>query len=104
MFAWLARFYRLPQDQRQILGTMHQGWTLKSHRYLDGAKIYRLHALNGEGLNVPASAVAALQQRRLIQSNQKFPAATFLLTEKGRAVAGRVDSNQAEPLSAQCFH
>ncbi len=102
---WLGRFRRLSPEQRQVLHAIAAGWTLKSHRYLDGEKIYRLHSLGGEEVDVPAPVVENLVRRRLIQSNQKFPAATYLLTEKGVAVAGPASDPQdgASPLSARNF-
>ena len=66
---------------------MAGGQTLKAHRYLDGRKEYRLHALTGESELVAGSTVAALVEGGLIDSNKKFPAATFWLTDKGRAAA-----------------
>lgn len=64
-----------------------EGWTLKSHRYLDGRKVYRLHPLGeGEAEEVAWETVEGLRERGLIDSNKKFPAATYLLTDKGREV------------------
>lgn len=97
MFAWLMRLRRRREDQQQILDAMGQGWTLKSHRFLDGAKVYRLHSLDGEIRQASAAAVEALLQQGLIQSNQKFPAATFLLTETGRALAGQASTPAVDP-------
>ena len=69
---------------------MAGGSTLKAHRYLDGRKEYRLHASGGSELVAPAT-VEALVDSGLIDSNKKFPAATFWLTDKGRAaVAARL--------------
>ena len=68
---------------------MAGGWTLKAHRYLDGRKEYRLHSLEGTSEAVAPETVQALSEAGLIDSNKKFPAATFWLTDKGRsAVAG----------------
>ena len=66
---------------------MAGGWTLKAHRYLDGRKEYRLHSLAGENQIVVPTTVEALVQNGLIDSNKKFPAATFWLTDRGRAAA-----------------
>jgi hypothetical protein len=77
--------------QRLLLAIAH-GHTLKSHRDVDGCKVYQLHALDGSAETVEWALVEALQEQGLIASNQKFPAATYWLTEKGnailRAVAG----------------
>jgi hypothetical protein len=41
--------------------------------------------------------VAALTDQHLLQSNMKFPAATFLLTDKGVAVAMQLSGATVEP-------
>lgn len=76
--------YKTPED---VLRALAEGWMLKSHRYLDGTKVFRLHALTGELVTVDGKVVEALVKQQLVTSNQKFPAATYLLTEKGRALA-----------------
>ncbi len=75
---------RLTDPQKAVLRALLEGWALKSHRTLDGQKAYRLHALAGEVIEVTDGVVDGLAAAKLIQSNQKFPAATYLLTEKGR--------------------
>jgi hypothetical protein len=85
MFGWLWRF-GLTKEERQILQFMQMGWTLKSHRYLNGSKVYRLHSLGGEAVEVRNGVVAGLLRRGLLHSNQKFPAATFLLSDRGEQV------------------
>ena len=80
----LFRRNRLTDPQKAVLAALRQGWTLKSHRTLDGQKAYRLHALTGEVIEVADATVNGLAAAALIQSNQKFPAATYLLTERGR--------------------
>ena len=75
---------------------MAGGWTLKAHRYLDGRKEYRLHSLAGEIEVVAPVTVQSLAEHGLIDSNKKFPAATFWLTHKGRAAiaASAANSNR----------
>jgi hypothetical protein len=74
---------------------MAGGWTLKAHRYLDGRKEYRLHSLEGEIEVVAPATVQSLAERGLIDSNKKFPAATFWLTDKGRAaIVAAANPNQ----------
>ncbi|NJN98493.1 MAG: hypothetical protein HC875_32600 [Anaerolineales bacterium] len=73
----------------KILRALADGVMLKSHRYLDGTKIYQLHSLAGEVEPVPKRLVDELLRRGYITSNQKFPAATYSLTEPGRAVAAQ---------------
>ncbi len=55
-----------------------------SHRDVDGGKGYRLHPLAGPAEPVAWEVVAGLQAAGLIDSNKKFPAATYWLTEAGR--------------------
>ncbi len=68
-----------------MLAAMAGGWTLKAHRYVDGRKEYRLHALDGAIETVAPATVQALVDRGMIDSNKKFPAATFWLTHAGAA-------------------
>jgi hypothetical protein len=77
---------RLNGEQRRILAALQHGCTLKIHRTLDGAKVYRLHCpADGEDRveELPAAAVDMLERHGYLQSNMKFPAATLLLTERG---------------------
>lgn len=90
-------------EQKYILCALGQGWTLKSHRYLDGTKVYRLHSPAGAWEVVAAGAVARLQQRRLLLTNHKFPAGTFLLTDKGRALAARLARQDVVALGAHNY-
>jgi hypothetical protein len=80
----------LTLEQRNLLRAMANGSTLKVHRYLDGTKEYRLQTLDRATEIVARSDVEVLQEQGLIDSNKKFPAATFWLTEAGRA---RLDSS-----------
>ena len=73
-----------------VLTALQCGAVLKVHRTMDGAKIHKLHR-HGESPTVVASAVVQrLIRKKLLQSNMKFPAATYLLT------------NQAVDLMADC--
>jgi hypothetical protein len=76
---------RLTAEQRRLLRAMAGGSTLKAHRYVDGTKEYRLHTLDRPAEIVERRDVEALQEHGLIDSNKKFPAATYWLTEAGRA-------------------
>ena len=71
--------------QVELLQAIANGLTLKSHRDLEGRKEYRLHALDGHSTLVPWKDVEALHSAGLIDSNKKFPAATYWLTAAGRA-------------------
>jgi hypothetical protein len=69
---------------RQLLFDLAHGHTLKAHRDLDGHKVFRLYAPDGTARPIEREWIEPLLDRRLIGSNQKFPAATFWLTEAGR--------------------
>ena len=74
---------RLSVDEIGVLLALHQGAALKSHRYLDGRKVYQLHPLSGLTELVDSTTIQRLRSHNLIQSNHKFPAATYALTEVG---------------------
>lgn len=71
--------------QVELLQAIANGLTLKSHRDLEGRKEYRLHALDGHSALVPWKDVEALHSAGLIDSNKKFPSATYWLTDTGRS-------------------
>lgn len=79
---------RLTAAHRQLLRAMADGRTLKAHRYLDGSKEYRLHDTQQQSDIIDRKTVEALLERGLIDSNKKFPAATYWLTGAGRAQLG----------------
>jgi len=70
-------------QQKLLLAVAHDHF-LKAHRDLEGSKVYKLHPLQGEPEIINAEDVESLTDAGLIDSNKKFPAATFWLTEKGR--------------------
>jgi hypothetical protein len=78
---------QLSSEQQRVLLALQQGCHLKVHRTLDGAKVYRLHgaAAGGEDAaeEVAPGVVETLERRGYLQSNMKFPAAAYLLTERG---------------------
>lgn len=80
---------RSPQtpSQQRLLEALLKGDTLKSHRYLDGRKEFRLHQLGGSSTLVTGHDVILLQNKGLLLSNHKFPAATLALTQRGRQEA-----------------
>ena len=84
-----------------MLCALLHGATLKSHRYLDGTKIYQLHPLAGPAEPVQKSRVDSLQKQGLITSNQKFPVATYSLTEQGRELAARLEKATPPPLDQE---
>ena len=77
----------LSPSQQQLLGALLLGETLKSHRYIDGNKEYRLHPLGGGSRPVAPQDVRRLNDKGLLLSNHKFPAATLFLSPRGRQAA-----------------
>ena len=80
----------LQLPHRHILRALLDGATLKAHRTLDGEKTYILHPLDGPDEIVDRAAVEHLKQQGLIASNMKFPAATYVLTERGLTTCVRI--------------
>jgi hypothetical protein len=75
---------KLSEAEINLLQAIAGGQTLKSHRYLDGSKVYQLHSPDGSIEAVTDQIVQALQAKHLIDDNKKFPAATYWLTEEGK--------------------
>jgi hypothetical protein len=84
---------RLSPTQARLLRSMAAGSMLKSHRYLDGTKIHILHVLNGASETIRHTTVQCLRRHGLIESNNKFPVATYLLTDRGRTIASRLQDD-----------
>lgn len=78
--------FKLSAAHLHVLQAMAQGQLLKSHRDLEGHKIYQLHPLEGPPVPVDPAVVMYLCERGLIDSNKKFPAATYWLTARARDV------------------
>ena len=89
--------HKLTGEQAALLVSLQQGAVLKVHRTLDGDKVYRLQQNDAPAQEIEATLVAALTDRSLVQSNMKFPAATFLLTDKGVAVAMQLSGATVKP-------
>jgi hypothetical protein len=104
MGGWLAQRRKVAKTamdpaQAALLVSLQQGAVLKVHRTLDGDKVYRLHTEQAgpRMTEVAPVLVAALTGLGLLQSNMKFPAATFLLTDSGVAVAMQLSGAAVEP-------
>lgn len=74
--------------RRRVLLALARGDVVKGHRWLNGRKAWLCHPLDGG----PAWTVAErdlrwLQARGYLHSNHKFPAASYMLTDAGRALA-----------------
>lgn len=100
---------RLSDAQRAILVALQAGDRLQVHRTLDGAKSYRLHVRDNGGraddsvLVIAGAIVDGLVRARLIESNMKFPAATFLLTDKGLAAVMAITGSVQTPIGSRNF-
>jgi len=95
----MMTLFPLSKSQKAVLKQIAMGDTLKSHRVLDGEKTYRLHSLSGRTEPVSPKVVRALLRGGFVLSNQKFPVATFLLTQKGRDAV--TTKNGEPPLTAR---
>jgi hypothetical protein len=94
----------LSEAQRHVLKALANGLVLKGHRTLDGEKAYRLHDMDGSVLEeIEASVMDLLKDEKLIHSNMKFPAASFLLTEKGRRIAAEIAGHDVSALGAENY-
>ena len=89
---------KLSPGEETVLRAVAQGGTLKTHRSMDGEKLSKLHPLSAPAFAVDPAVVDALKRRKLIRSNMKFPAATYLLTDRGRAVASGLGDGDSAPL------
>ena len=75
---------KLDAKGRQVLEAMARGHSLRSHRDLEGHKIYLLHSLEGSSIPIDSALVEHLHELGLIDSNKKFPVAMYWLTAKAR--------------------
>lgn len=95
---------RLSAPQRALLIALQAGDRLQVQRTLDGAKRYRLHARDDAAVvAIAATVVDGLLRAGLIESNMKFPAATFLLTDKGLAIAAAITGSEQTPIGPRNF-
>lgn len=95
---------RLSAEQRDLLIAMQQGDRLKVHRTVDGVKQYRLHRLDGTGaIEIDVNTVDGLVRAGLIESNMKFPVATFLLTDKAVRLIARLTGIARAPIGPRNF-
>ena len=77
-----------------LLIAMANGQQLRAHRDLEGDKNYWLH--DGEKKRaVGRPLVLRLREQQLIETNQKFPVATYFLTAQGKQVAEQLFKRRA---------
>jgi hypothetical protein len=92
----------LRSAEKAILAALVRGSRLRSHRYLDGVKVYRLHRPDDDaGEEVAAAVVERLRDRGLIAGNMKFPTATYLLTAIGEQTAAALVADPLHPVTAR---
>ncbi len=88
---------KLSAAHKRILLAIAAGHVLKAHRDIEGGKVYKLHPLRGEPRIINGDDVQRLCDEGLIDSNKKFPAATFWLTEKGKTLVAQITENNLRP-------
>ena len=94
----------IPTAQIDVLTCLLHGWSLRSHRDLEGNKRFELRSLSGGTQPVALDTVQKMRNKRLIETNHKFPSATFLLTGHGEKVAQKLcDGESNRPLTAKKF-
>ncbi len=95
---------RLGREEKATLCALVSGYTLKSHRHLDGQKHYALHDTATDTTRpVQAATVERLRRHGLIAGNMKFPAATYILTPEGARIAASLTTNPLRPLLARFY-
>ena len=99
MFGWRKR----SREAAELLRELAAGTTLKVHRDVDGGKVHRLHSLTGMDRDVDERLVVVLKRQGLIESNMKFPVATYLLTEKGGRKVGQLARKSGKPISSRSY-
>ena len=82
---WFLR-WRLSTADLELINRLSDGFNLKSHRNLEGEKNYVLYSPDGDQVNLNWKQVQKLLRLKIITTNQKFPAATFLLTNLGQSL------------------
>lgn len=95
---WWQGKNHLTEAEKNLLTAVAHGQTLKSHRYLDGTKQYKLWPAPSDSdapqpTPIPYDLVQSLLEKKLLTTNQKFPAATFLLTNAGKRRVAQWDES-----------
>jgi len=91
-------WHRRHAKMNALLIALLDGAVLKAHRTLDGEKRHQLYVAGEAARAVDERLVRHLEQKQWIQSNMKFPAATYLLTAQGMVAARSLTSTRAAPL------
>ncbi len=85
--------------QRRLLAQIAGGARLKDHRDIEGGKRYALTVDTSDVIVVKAGLVEGLVERGLIDSNKKFPSATYWLTDAGKRAAADMAADRRGPLN-----
>lgn len=72
-----------------LLRAMSRGARLRDHRDIDGHKWHDLQFGDATAMSIQSLDVAALIEAGLIDSNKKFPAATYWISAEGERWLGR---------------
>ena len=67
-----------------LLRAIAAGARLRDQRDIEGGKSFRLYGDDGSSVLIDPNDVAALVEAGLLDSNKKFPAATYWVTDAGR--------------------
>ncbi|MGQ0600598.1 MAG: hypothetical protein ACT4QE_02750 [Anaerolineales bacterium] len=86
---------KLNAEHRRLLLALAAGWSLKAHRDIEGRKVFQLHHPDKPAEAVAWDVAEYLAEHGLIDSNKKFPAATFWLTEAGKAIVEEISRARA---------
>ena len=89
----------LSEPQRRLLALIAGGARLKDHRDIEGGKRYALTIDSADPIVVEAKQVEGLVARGLIDSNKKFPSATYWLTDAGKQAAAAMAADRHGPLN-----
>ena len=89
----------LSEPQRKLLAQIAGGARLKDHRDIEGGKRYSLTIDMDKPRVVRATWVDGLVENGLIDSNKKFPSATYWLTEAGKRAAAAMSADRHGPLN-----
>ncbi|MEO6063800.1 MAG: hypothetical protein ABIQ99_17860 [Thermoflexales bacterium] len=89
----------LSGPQRRMLAHIAGGARLKDHRDIEGGKRYILTVSTADEIVVKAGLVEGLVERGLIDSNKKFPSATYWLTDAGKRAVADMAADRHGPLN-----
>ena len=89
----------LSEPQRRLLAQIAGGARLKDQRDIEGGKRFTLTVDTADSSVIEGVLVEVLVARGLIDSNKKFPSATYWLTDSGKRVATDLAADRHGPLN-----